>query len=117
MGWTKGIPQSVHIRNSLVVMDKCVELYKTGKNVYEIGNELGLHFTTVSKYLNKRGVKTRGHRNYDYALIEKIYTEYVEKGLTMGQVAIKNGLTLAQVKRIISYYGLSRKESLERQED
>lgn len=106
MGWTKGITTCEHRRYTEPIKNDCVMLYNKGYSIDKIGNILGIHRTTVYKYVRSKGVICKGAKKHSRELVENVYDEYVINNCDAKETAERLGITEQEVKYIVSYYGL-----------
>ena len=77
-----------------------LSLYQTGRTVYEVADELGMHRNTVSVLLERHGIERRYHQTTDVDLDQA--TVLQQTGLNLTEVAAALGIgrtTLVRARR------------------
>lgn len=85
----------------------------------EIGEKYGVSASTVSHYMKKHEVPTRGRRVLDDRLEDAdwLYEQYVEEDLTMQQIADEVGCSDGTVMRRLRKHGIIEEPSHDEDEE
>jgi transposase len=80
--------------------NRAIELYKEGKSTQTIGKELGIHHSTIFKWVSKAGIARPRRRNERYAQALGMAIAAVrDQGMTIKAAATNFDLGYATIRR------------------